>query len=72
MPGLNGQTTLRASELIELLQQAIVERGDLPVYLRDPDTECPLGVRLDPGARKLRQDYPDLEPCMAIQASYFP
>jgi hypothetical protein len=69
--GFNGQTTLRASELIELLQKAVAEHGDLRVWLRDPDTEWALGIKLDPEAIKLVRDYPELGPCMAIIASHY-
>lgn len=65
------QNTMLASELIAALQVAVADRGDIPVYLRDPDTKWPLGITLDPIAKKLVEDYPDVSPCMSINASYF-
>jgi len=40
------EQTCTASQLVERLQSLIVEHGDLPVYLRDPDTSWRLPVGL--------------------------
>ena len=58
------QKTLRASDFIKKLQRIIDERGDLPLYLCDPDTEFLLGVDLEtaealshPGCLEIVADY---------------
>lgn len=58
--------SMKASELVKALQDAIAERGDLLVYLRDPDTDWPGGIEFDKEAVKLKRDYPDLPPCFSI------
>lgn len=66
------QKTLLASELIAALQAGIAKRGDLPVWLDDPDTGWPLGIALDPEAANLTQSEMTTGPCMSIVAGYFP
>lgn len=67
---MTDKPTMLASELVAALQKAIAERGDLPVYLDDPDTCWPLPIEFDPAAKQLAGNYPDKAPCMSIVSDY--
>lgn len=62
--------TLKASELISVLVQAISEHGDLPVYLDDPDTGWLLGVNINTDTKRRLEDYPQYDEVFTIVASY--
>lgn len=70
---LSPDKKMMASKLKELLEEAITKYGDLPVYLRDPDTSWALNITFDPEAKELTNDreYPELKPCMSINADYY-
>lgn len=64
---MTDQPTLRASEMIAKLQEAIARRGDLRLFVKDADTGWLLGMRLkvegDP------ENNPDV-PCFVLDTDY--
>lgn len=64
---MSDQPTLLASELIAVLRTAVEHRGDLPVFVKDADTNWLLGIEFKSDGDQV--DYPDVA-CFVLDTDY--